>query len=308
MNPLAPLSPPALGSAATPPPPGWSARLDLQFAQVAGRTRLTGNRHEGPLRLLKALPGRQPDAPLEAIILHPPGGLAGGDTLTVAIAVEPAARVLATTPGAQKWYRQVRAGQSAQALTRLQVGQRGWLEWLPQPAIVYDGADIRQQLDMSLAGDATLIGWEILVRGRSAMGERFARGRVEQRIRLTIDGAEAWSEQLAVAADDRWFDSPVGWRGCTVAATVWCALPAIGDDVVAGLLAAWRETLAGQALGGATRVMPGLLLARVLGHDSEAVLASCQALWRSARISLRGEVGDEPRIWCTGLKGIPRWI
>jgi urease accessory protein UreH len=37
-------------------PAGWRARLELRFASRGGTTRLVHNRHEGPLRLIRALP------------------------------------------------------------------------------------------------------------------------------------------------------------------------------------------------------------------------------------------------------------
>src|SRR5437764_8953378 len=85
-------------------PPGWQASLALGFAFQAGATRLVRRAHSGPLRVQKALYPEGPRA-CHVILVHPPGGVAGGDRLRVDIGLGPDTHVLATTPGAAKWYR-----------------------------------------------------------------------------------------------------------------------------------------------------------------------------------------------------------
>lgn len=290
---------------ATPPPrpAGWLARLALRFEARDGATRLVHNRHEGPLRLIKALP--LPDGRVQAVIVHPPGGLVGGDRLELDVALGAGARVLCTTPGAQKWYRS--PAEAAHAQTRVSVGAGGALEWLPQPAIVYDRARVRQSIDFTLAADACMIGWECLVLGRAAMGERFATGALHQRLSLSVEGGARWAEHTAAEAGDRLFASPLGWGGRTVACTVWAAAPAdaIDDD----LRDAWRALLdeacasddgrAARLQAGATRPTPGLLGARLLADDSQVAMRVAQSLWARARPAVLGAASAPPRIWAT---------
>lgn len=295
-----------MDSAIAPVPPaaeGWRARLDLRFASREGVTRLVHNRHDGPLRLIRALPIE--DGRCQAVIVHPPGGLVGGDRLDLDIVLGPGSRVLCTTPGAQKWYRAERAGARARTTIALEAGAA--LEWLPQPAIVYDAARVDQTLDVILAADARTIGWECLVLGRAAMGERFTRGSLRQRLSLSVDGAVRWAEHTAAGAGDRLFASPLGWGGRSVACTVWAAAP--GDAIDDGLRDAWREAL-GEACDGAdgraarleaaaTRPAPGLLSARLLADDSQAVMRAAQRLWTLARPKVLGAASAPPRIWAT---------
>lgn len=284
-------------------PAGWQARLSLDFAPRGGVTRLVSNRHEGPLRLIRALP--LPDGRCQAVIVHPPGGLVGGDQLDLDIRLADGARVLCTTPGAQKWYRSDRAG--ARADTRLNLAGQSVLEWLPQPTIVYDAARVDQSLDIQLAPEARMIGWECLVLGRAAMGERFLHGSLRQRISLSISDQLQWGERTAVAAGDRLFDSPIGWGGRSVACTVWAVSgKGLIDDA---LREAWRQVLdefraapAGQAArfeGGASRVTPALLIARLLATDAEVLMQAAQSLWAAARPAVLGEASEPPRIWAT---------
>jgi urease accessory protein len=289
--------------AAVPGAAGWHAHLDLRFARRAGATRLVHNRHQGPLRLIRALP--LDDGGCQAVIIHPPGGLVGGDTLDLELAVGEGARVLCTTPGAQKWYRS--SGPTACARTRLTVGAGGAIEWLPQPAIVFDRARVDQSIEVALAADARTLGWECLVLGRAAMGERFASGALRQRLALAVGGVTRWAEHTAARADDRLFASPLGWGGRTVACTVWAAAP--GDAIGDALRDAWREGLAAECArpearqvrleAGATRPTPGLLVARLLADDAQVAMRLAQALWAWARPAVLGAACAPPRIWAT---------
>jgi urease accessory protein len=282
---------------------GWHARLDLRFAQRAGVTWLAHNLHEGPLRLIRALP--LPHGRCQAVIVHPPGGLVGGDRLDIDVALDDGAQVLCTTPGAQKWYRAHREG--ARARTRVVVGADAALEWLPQPTIVYDAAQVNQALQIDLAGSARTIGWDCLVLGRAAMRERFLHGFLRQSVELRIDSRVRWSERTWAPAGDRLFESVLGWGGRTVACTLWAV--AAGAASLDTVCHDWR-TLIGQACaevsaqnarltGAASQVEPGLLMARLLADDSQAVMQAAQSLWSAARPAVIGAAGDPPRIWAT---------
>ncbi len=284
-------------------PAGWRARLELRFAPRGGATRLVHNRHEGPLRLIRALPHR--DGRCQAVVVHPPGGLVGGDVLELDVHLEAGARVTCTTPGAQKWYRSGAA--AACARTRVTLREGAALEWLPQPAIVFDEARVDQDIAFELAPDARMIGWECLVLGRAAMGERFARGALRQSVALSVGGATRWAEHTAAGAGDRLFASPLGWGGRTVAATVWAVAP--GDALGDALRDGWRETIdaarasregrAARLDGGASLATPGLLAARLLADDSETAMHVAQALWARARPAVLGAASAPPRIWAT---------
>lgn len=282
---------------------GWHARLDLGFTAKAGVTRLTHNRHHGPLRLIRALP--LSEGRCQAVIVHPPGGLVAGDRLEIGMTLDPDAQVLCTTPGAQKWYRAHREG--ACARTRIAVGAHAALEWLPQPTIVYDEALVDQSLQIDLAGNARMIGWECMVLGRAAMKERFLRGVLRQLIDLRVDGRLRWSERTVAQAGDRLFESTLGWGGRTVACTVWAV--AANGMAMDTLRDAWRGAISQASgepagtqtrlVGGVSLVESGLLTARLLADDAQVVMQAAQQLWAQARPVLLGLQGDPPRIWAT---------
>ena len=76
----------------------WHARLTLDYradAATAG-TRLDF-RHDGPLRVLKSLFPEGPSV-CHTVVVHPPGGIVGGDTLTIGLTLGEGAHALITTP------------------------------------------------------------------------------------------------------------------------------------------------------------------------------------------------------------------
>jgi hypothetical protein len=120
--------------------PGWQARLTLGFERRGERTLLAHCEHHGPLRVQKALYPEGP-AVCQAIVLHPPGGIAGGDRLEIVLAAGPGAHAQLTTPGAGKWYRS--GGRRARQSLHVRVDEQAIVEWLPQETIVFDGAEAR---------------------------------------------------------------------------------------------------------------------------------------------------------------------
>jgi urease accessory protein len=267
----------------------WKASLSLDFERVEGRTTLTRKIHDGPLVVQKPL---YPEgaATCHAIIVHPPGGIAGGDELTLDARVGAGAGALLTTPGAAKWYR------SAGPLARQSVAfaVEGRLEWLPQETIVFDGARAESVLAADLAAGAGLFGWDIVCLGRSGSGERYARGSYRTDIRIRREGRLLWLERGRVEGGGRLLASPAGLDGCSVYGTLYAAFPDMARAPVDEL----RQASPAEGRGAVTR-LPGILLARYLGDSGEAARGYFLALWRILRPALAGLEAVEPRIWRT---------
>ncbi|MCS0591996.1 urease accessory protein UreD [Massilia norwichensis] len=275
-------------SSLAPPAPPWHASLQLRFAADAdgATTRLTGRAHAGPLRVQKAL---YPEGArtCHVIVVHPPGGVVGGDQLEIGMRLGAGSRVFATTPGAAKWYR-AQAGAARQEV-RLQAGEGAALEWLPQESIFYDGARVELGHEVELGAQACYIGSEILCFGRRAMGEAFTRGHVVQRTRIRQAGRLVWHEQGRLDADA--IASPLGMGGRSVCAT----LLAVGRPLPAPALAALRAEVPGLALS----QVKSVLVARHLGDDSERARGAMLRVWQAVRPHLLGVEARPPRIWNT---------
>src|SRR5689334_19900796 len=135
----------------------WHANLALDFQLREQKTVLSGKRFDGPLVVQKPL-YPEGDAVCHTILVHPPGGIAGGDELVIDIDVEPRANVVLTTPSAARWYRTA-APQASQHVA-IRAGAGSCVEWLPQETILYDGSRSRIDTRVELAADAAFIGWD----------------------------------------------------------------------------------------------------------------------------------------------------
>ena len=286
--------------------PGWLASLALGFENPHGlRTTLTRREHLGPLRVQKAL---YPEGAgvCHAIVIHPPGGIAGGDQLTVDIELATNAHALITTPGASKWYK-ARASPSlpvarpasvpASQRIALRLGQGAVLEWLPQETIVFNRANARTEAIVELADDALYLGWEVLCFGRTAAGETFSAGRFHQRTTIRRRGSIIWNERGTLEGGGTLMDSPIGLGGHPVCATFLAA----GRDVPQSLLDAARNAIAPlpQAERVALTRLPNLIVARYLGPSGEQAREAFVALWRVLRPALARRDAALPRLWST---------
>jgi urease accessory protein len=291
--------------AASPPPDaaapsaGWAAELALEYERRGERSVLARRAHRGPLRVQRDLYPEGP-SPCHTLLVHPPGGIAGGDSLAVRLRVGAAAEALVTTPGASKWYRS--AGRPAEQRLELELGAGGALEWLPQESIFFDEADAGSSLRVRLGAGARYLGWEVLCLGRQAAGERFTRGELRLSTEVWRGARCLWRERARLRGGDPLLTSPIGLAGAPVCATLIAAAPELDDDARATeLLAACRAVDpagAGGGRGGVTR-LPGVLLARWLGRSGEQARGYLTALWGALRPRLWGRAAAPPRIWAT---------
>jgi urease accessory protein len=226
-------------------------------------------------------------------ILHPPGGVVGGDSLSINAEVESGAHALLTTPAAGKLYRS--AGASAQLSQELNVADGAWLEWLPQETIAFDGARAASATRVALTGTAGFIGWEILCLGRPAAGETYTHGEFVQRFEIWRDGAPLWWERNALAGGAPALHAPWGLAGKSVVAT----LVAVGRAPSA--LPALRELLNAEHDNGefAVSQLREVLVCRYLGNSAEQARAGFTDAWRLLRPALWGIEASPPRIWAT---------
>jgi urease accessory protein len=274
---------------------GWAARLHARVARHAGRSVLAMLDHRGPLRFQKALWPEGPEV-AHLILLHPPGGIAGGDRLEIRIDADTAAHALLTTPGAGRWYR---ADVPAMQHVHLVCGAHAVLEWLPQETIVHDGAQADAHIDVDVDAAGTAIGMDITVLGRAASGERFLHGQLVQRLCIRRAGSVLMDEHARLRGEA--FDTlarSAALAGRHVSGLLWAVGRApFDDDVAQRVESAMRTT--GVELYGASRVEPHLLIARVVDTVPQRAKRALLAAWSLMRPALCDRAAHWPRIWAT---------
>lgn len=272
----------------------WHGRLALHYRRDGDRTTAL-DRHHGPLRVLQRL---YPEGPgiCHHVLVHPPGGMVGGDELEIDVRLDAATHALVTTPGATRYYRSSGALASQRALLQVAAGAR--LEWLPLETIAYRGCRAGNSVRLQLAPQAEAMGWDVLALGLPAAGEPFDAGSYSQHLEV----AGVWQERALIAADDhRLLDSPLGLAGHRVLATMWWA----GGEAPAparrqALLDSGREVLATSPLqrsAGVTAPQPGVVLLRLLADSVEPALQCLMAVRAAWRREAWGLAAEPPRIW-----------
>ncbi len=271
---------------------GWRAELALGFVARDGRSVLDRRRHLGPLQVQRPF-YPEGDTVCHVYLLHPPGGVVGGDQLRIDVNVDAGAQALVTTPAAGKLYRS--AGRLAAIDQHLTVAADATLEWLPQETIVFDGAHAVVNTQVDLAAKANFIGWEIVCLGRPASNEVLEHGLLRQRFEIRRDNTPVWVEASRYTGGGDVLDASWGLRGHSVSGTLVCT------TAIPGLVAQVREAWAaipGDVLVSATQ-LDQVLVCRYLGDDAEQARAFFSAAWSVLRPAVLGRVACEPRIWAT---------
>ncbi|SDX05216.1 urease accessory protein [Nitrosomonas oligotropha] len=283
------------GSKSHPEHQPLQARLSLKFAAIDDTTRLVERDHFGPLLVQKTLypEGRKV---CHAVIIHPPGGIVGGDQLEITADAEAFAKVQITTPGAAKWYKA--NGHTSRQKIRIRVKKGASLEWVPQETIFYNHTDVSVDHQIILEDDAVYIGCEILCFGRTAFGERFSDGQIKQRTSIQRNGKIIWLEQIRLRGEDAAMNGPLALSGKTVCATLLLT----GKTIPQPLLDLVREE-AEKTANGAGQVgisqLKAVTVARYLGDSSEVARHVMLRIWGLLRPELTGCAAIVPRMWST---------
>lgn len=272
----------------------WHAHLSLQYASHGPKTVLR-HRHDGPLRIFKSL-YPEGDAVCHNVIVHPPGGLVGGDVLDIAVEVGAGAHGLISTPGATRFY--ATDGPAATQRVQLNLAAGARLEWLPLETIAYPGCQAVNDWRATLAPGAELMAWDVTALGLPAAGQPFDHGCLQQR--LALPGL--WLEQARIDAHDtRLLNAPMGLAGrrCLGTLLFACGSP-IGRERREALLDAVRGTLSadtGEQALAATCPNPHMLVLRALAPQVEPLMNALQNAWAALRPVAWGLTNRAPRIW-----------
>jgi urease accessory protein len=274
----------------------WHASLTLDYLRDDGRS-VAHYRHDGPLRILQSL-YPEGDGICHNVLVHPPGGLVGGDTLDIRVSVGPGAHGLVTTPGATRFYRSTGEPALQQVHARLQAGAR--LEWLPLEALAYNQCRAQNKAVFELAPGAELMGWDVTALGLPMAEQPFAEGTFHQH--LEVPGV--WLEQGRIDAQDaRLMDGPLGLAGQRCMATLFFVagqpIERTRREAALEAVRALIETHALRTTAGATSPHPQVLVVRVLAPLVEPAMELLKRLRASWRHELWQLDAAPPRVWTT---------
>ncbi|MCB1494674.1 MAG: urease accessory protein UreD [Bauldia sp.] len=273
-------------------PSGISARSRLQ--RVRGEARVTIRREGAHNRLdvlrqsgsaKVRLPRIAATAPLEAILLNTAGGVTGGDCLSFAVSVGESAAAIVSSQAAERAYRS--PGDFARIETRLDVGPKGRLDWIPQETILFERSALHRRLEADVAGSATLLVAEAILLGRAAMGETLHDIAFRDAWRIRRDGIPVFADGMRLEGDAVAVMAGGATGGSAGAlATVVVVTP--DAETLAGPA---REALAGDAWESGVSAWNGMLVARMLAAGGQTLRLGLTRLLET----LRGT--GMPRVW-----------
>jgi urease accessory protein len=269
----------------------WEARLSLSFRGDAESTYLGRTRSFGPYLVQR--PFAESNGTCQVYLLHPPGGVAAGDSLHLNVDCSSNTRVLLTTPAATKLYRSAGKFSSLEQAFALESG--AMLEWLPQETIVFDGALARSKTRVDLAADAHYAGWEISCLGRRAANEAYASGQFKQSVEVWRNSEPLFIERCQLNGRDEMLRAPWGMRGHTVMGTFVCSGVTGGSASLSEL----RERLPRVEGMTALTQVGELMISRYLGDHADEARRAFESIWAELRPRYFGRAADAPRVWAT---------
>lgn len=257
-----------------------TGRIELVATAAASNTRRCHVFEDGSLRV--RFPNAE-DTALEAVVVNTAGGVAGGDYHALDIAVKDSAQLVVTTAAAEKIYRST--GPDATIDVKLTIADRARLSWLPQEMILFNRSRISRRIEVQLSGNAAVTVAEMVVFGRSAMGESVERGLFVDRWRVFRDGRPLFAETITLdGLVSQLLAEPAATAGSAAIATV---LTIPGDDATADKVRARKDSFSGEV---GISAWNGIAVARLCARDAASV--------RSDLIATLTALGTPlPRLW-----------
>jgi len=272
------------------PSKNWLASLSLKFSGREDKTFIAHRHHKGPLVIQKPF---YPEGEVcHVYLLHPPGGVVGGDQLSLDVEVNTQGHALVTTPAAGKFYRS--DGRTASLTQTLKVESGSTLEWLPQETILFSACEVNMQTIVQLESGAAFIGWEILCLGRPASNEGFDQGHVRQHFEIWRDNRPLMMDRSQLTGGDELLSSTWGMQGYTVSGSMMMVnADKTQLQYVRENMPVIKEGLLSVSL------INDVLVCRALAHQAEHVRFAFIDVWKLLREQLLGRSACEPRIWST---------
>ena len=271
---------------------GWRGFLSFSLVNAHGKTVVKDKRHLGPLMIQRPL-YQEKDRPC-VLIIHPPGGIAGGDQLELAAHFKSQSKAMISTPSATKFYRSDDRLATQNQIVKIDQGAQ--VEWLPQETLFFDQSKVSNQLSFNLQSrECALIAWDIVGLGRPARGEGFERGELTQSLSLWIEDKLVFVDRLKLQSQCELLSSDAGLAKHNLFATALFYSDQVGSQK---LLLEQLQAVEWSLPVGVTR-LGNLVVLRVLASELDEIKAVLFESWQIARPLVMGLPVVKPRIWNT---------
>lgn len=267
----------------------WRAELDLCLQNRAGITRMIPQQRLGPLTVQR--PFYPENETCHVYLLHPPGGVVGGDELQLKVSAQSHSHSVITTPGATKFY--LSAGKTAYVQQHLNLAEHAKLEFLPLETIYFPGAKVHSETQIHLQQHSQLAFWEMHCFGRPANQEMFDQGDVTIKLKVFNELGLCLNERQFIDSEE--IQRSCGMRGYAVLSNFIIASANIDEHLLEKL----RQVPLATGIAGITRLDEHLLIIRALGDRTVDIFNYFKTLWAFIRPQAFEKHACIPRIWQT---------
>lgn len=286
----------------------WQASIRLEFKKAQDRTLMVRNLHYGPLLVQKPF---YPEKACHVYLLHPPGGVASCDHLTVEATAHENSQVLITTPGATKFYK----GENEKSVFEqiFYIENKASLEYLPAQNIFYKGTHTKVKTTFYLNDNSRFAFRDVSKCGMKDEDRPFDDSSLFNTVTIVVNGKEKLIETSFINGQDD-LEALSGNYGCVYTGTY------ITSKVCEATLEQIRAVLDGyitrehhletQSTGSScpennilffasAGVVDNFTVVRFLSSKNEAIEKAIVQIWKLTRKETIGLEPCPPRIWST---------
>jgi len=261
-----------------------AGRLSLSFHAQNTQTKLKTFYQEGCLKARLPRPATETTADL--ITLNISGGIAGGDSLSTSLTLEPNTSLRLSTQSAERIYRALDA--PATITTTLHLGHHAKLDYLPQETIFFNAFALHRTLDIHLEPTSNLLAIESLIFGRQSSGETIQTGHLRDRITLHKNGKPIYQDMTRLDGNIAQHLSRPAIAGG--ASAMSCLILHAPD--AASYLTPLRALLETSTLTAGATLLDGILIARLLAPNSQTLRKTV-----TAALKLLRDQDPLPTVW-----------
>lgn len=270
----------------------WKATLELSFAEKNNKTILTGKKHSGPLMVQKPF-YPESNGCCHIYLIHPPGGIVGGDSLSLSAQLEKNSHALITTPAATKFYRST--GIQASQSQTINLEENAILEWLPQETVYFNDTNALSTTRINLNNTNRFFAWEIQCLGLPAQKEYFISGKCFQKLEIWKDKKPILLETNRLIGGEKLLDASWGLQGHKSVGTFVTSNidTTIDIDTIKEIAHKYNN------LSNSYTSLNGLFIIRAMSAYAEIVKDFFAELWQTLRPQVLQLESSTPRIWHT---------
>lgn len=273
-------------------PASWKATLDLSFVKKNNKTILAKKKHLGPLMVQKPFYPESHSC-CHVYLIHPPGGIVGGDTLNLTAELNEHSHALITTPTATKFYRS--NGNQASQSQNILLEKNAILEWLPQETIYYNDSYASSNTRISTSINNKFFAWEIQCLGLPAQKEFFDSGNCRQKLEIWHDSLPILIETNHLVGGDKLLSSNWGMQGFTSIGTF--IVSENGNIISREAIKKLSQKYEG--LSTAFTSINGVFVIRAMSACTEKIKEYFIHIWKTLRPQILNLEPCPPRIWST---------